>query len=499
MRDDSRMGHDLPTGVGSFERPLHPPIEHGLVPRRQLFGGQRPCRSPPPRRGDAAVGGRWVVVGRPHGDRRMVPERVDGGAGLCDGLLANRSSVAPLEREVLQEQDPRFVGCVVQRAVGDVAVHAECVEAEVDRCVQVGANHPVGGIRRAGGGRQDVRALEEEALAVHRADPVVPLDLAQPGAALTAIAHLTVDDDLDGDLDQRLVAERSRPPQCRIGDVDRPLEVVLAGGDRLELLVDLDVVDVRAHRHRCEPVAVDARRDPQVRSSCIGVTAQHPQSIDLHGAGVVEEHWPPDPSRVEVRTDAGGGLEDAGDVPTPGGLRLRRAGDLDGEDVLVAEPRQRGDVEAVTEEVALGVAEVGAVEPDVGLVEDPVERDPSSPSLGGRRRGERVSVHQRSGARGELRLVLPMARHGDLGPPRVVAVGADAVAPYVVVGLGSQPDAGQLHVAERTPRLECLQPPGRSRAHGRSTRGRFDAWLTRIDRRRRRWGNSGLRAGYRAR
>ena len=62
---------------------------------------------------------------------------------------------------------------------------------------------------------------------------------------------------------------------------------------------------------------------------------------------------------------------------------LRRARHLDGEHVLVTEPRQVGDVEAVGEEVALGVAEVGAVEPDVGLVEDAVERDAAAPAVGG--------------------------------------------------------------------------------------------------------------------
>ena len=57
---------------------------------------------------------------------------------------------------------------------------------------------------------------------------------------------------------------------------------------------------------------------------------------------------------------------------------LRRAGHFDRQHVLVAEPRQRGDVEGVREEVALRIAEVGAVEPDVGLVEDAVERHPTA-------------------------------------------------------------------------------------------------------------------------
>ena len=67
-------------------------------------------------------------------------------------------------------------------------------------------------------------------------------------------------------------------------------------------------------------------------------------------------------------------------------------------------PRKRGDVERVREEVALRVAEVGAVEPHVGLVEDPVERHPG----GARRRPaprSNAAIQERAVARGELRLV----------------------------------------------------------------------------------------------
>ena len=57
------------------------------------------------------------------------------------------------------------------------------------------------------------------------------------------------------------------------------------------------------------------------------------------------------------------------------------AGDLDAEGVLAAVGQRLGDLEGVGEEVALGVADVAAVEPDVALVEEPVE--PQPPALVG--------------------------------------------------------------------------------------------------------------------
>ena len=74
------------------------------------------------------------------------------------------------------------------------------------------------------------------------------------------------------------------------------------------------------------------------------------------------------------------------------------AGHLDGEHVVVAEAGERRDVEAVGEEVALGIAEVGAVEPHVGLVEDAVERDPAPPARR-RRRAARSGAGRGSGRR----------------------------------------------------------------------------------------------------
>ena len=59
-----------------------------------------------------------------------------------------------------------------------------------------------------------------------------------------------------------------------------------------------------------------------------------------------------------------------------------RARHLDGEVVLAAGAQGVGDLEGVRGEVALGVAEVGAVEPDVALVEEAVEGQPGAAALG---------------------------------------------------------------------------------------------------------------------
>jgi len=250
-------------------------------------------------------------------------QRIDRSAGLLDGLLANRPSMSPLQREVLQQQHPRLVGGVIERPIGDVAPHTERVEPEVDRCVQVASDHLWSCICRTGCGREQVGALEEDSLAVDRTDPVVPHELSETGAALAAIADLIVDDDFDGHFDQRLFAERPRPPQGRIADVDRPLEVVPTGGDRLMLFVDLITVDVGTHRHRREPVAVETGGDAQVCPPRIGVATQHPQTVDAHRPGVEQDHRAPQAAWIEARADSGGGLEDAGDVASTGRVRLR--------------------------------------------------------------------------------------------------------------------------------------------------------------------------------
>ena len=80
-----------------------------------------------------------------------------------------------------------------------------------------------------------------------------------------------------------------------------------------------------------------------------------------------------------------------------------------------------GDLERVREEVALGVAEVGAVEPDVALVEDAVERPASCRRRPGRRSwSKRVRYSSGPSRVGERRRRPPVAGHLDRLPVGVV-------------------------------------------------------------------------------
>ncbi len=212
--------------------------------------------------------------------------------------------------------------------------------------------------------------MRKSALAVDRTDPVVPGHLTEPGAPLTTVAQLAVDEHLDGDHRQRLVAERSRPPQRRVGRG----RCSIRGRSRhspppaWSRRAARPSISVRITIGRCASLSSRAV-DAQVGAAGVGIAAQHAQSIDAHRPGVVEPHRAPQPARVERPVEPFRLLQHPGDVPAIADVALRRAGDLDGEDVFVVEPAEIGDVEAVREEVALRIAEIRPVEPHVALVE----------------------------------------------------------------------------------------------------------------------------------
>ena len=312
----------------------------------------------------------------------MVPELVDRRPGLGDRLRPHRAGVSPLQREVLEQQHAELVGGVVRRLRGDVAVHAQRVEPGLDRQLDVAAGVVIADLGERDARRQQVGALDEQPLAVDRAGPVVPRHVAQPGPARAAIARLAVDDDHHVDRRQRLVAERTRPPQLRVADVERPVDLVEAGRQPAFVVGNDDTVDEREQRDSPRSVAVESRRQQHVGARLVGVAAQHAEAVDAHGPGVVHVHRAPDAARVPRAVDAVPVLEHAGDRAPTAMAALRRAGDLDRDHVLVADARERGDVERVRHEVALGIADVRAVEPDVGLVEDAAERQPTASALG---------------------------------------------------------------------------------------------------------------------
>src|SRR3546814_19055515 len=92
------------------------------------------------------------------------------------------------------------------------------------------------------------------------------------------------------------------------------------------------------------------------------------------------------------------------DLPLVG---LRRARDLHRQVVLAPLPQGLRHLERVGREVALRVTEVGAVEPHVALVEEPVEGPPGASAVGGSGRFQPSPVDERAVAVGE----------GRLGPP----------------------------------------------------------------------------------
>ena len=115
-----------------------------------------------------------------------------------------------------------------------------------------------------------------------------------------------------------------------------------------------------------------------------------------NGAGAFQPDRPPDPARVGVGVSAVPVLENAGDVALRGPVCLWAAGDLDPQGVIGPLAQGFGDLKGVGEEVALRVADIPPVKPDVTLVEEPVEAKPD-PFVGQRSVVfETGSVEQRS-------------------------------------------------------------------------------------------------------
>ena len=139
-------------------------------------------------------------------------------------------------------------------------------------------------------------------------------------------------------------------------------------------------------------------------------------------------------------------LEDAREVALRRSVGLRSAGDFDCERVLGAGLEVFGDVERVRHEVALGVAEVRAVEPDIALVEQPIEGEPH-PRL---RLGldgvlEVRSVEQRAVGVRECAHGSPVPGHRDRLPAVICERRIGEVAAKVVVRDRGPPSAVEVH------------------------------------------------------
>ena len=157
----------------------------------------------------------------PERDARVVAEQVDHLARLAHRLLAGAARVAPLQREVLPEQEAGRVGRVVELGPGHVRVDAEQVEVGVDRELHVAGQLRGRSPRRAPCGSALVRAHREDALAVDR--PAASRARGRRGTRCASRrSSLGTPVDLDPHLDValRLLAEPPRPPARRVVDLD---------------------------------------------------------------------------------------------------------------------------------------------------------------------------------------------------------------------------------------------------------------------------------------
>ncbi len=225
----------------------------------------------------------------------MVAEEVDGLAGLMHGLAPD-VPIAPLERQVLPDQQPGPVGRVVYLRAGDMGVDADQVESGVGRQFDVPDQFGWWGRRQVAPGGTEVGSFEEEALTVDRGDEVAHLDLAQTGDDRSLVAGPVSVPGPDVDPVEGLGAEGPGPPQVgafhghppahRVGpgrevlvlDVGRFERVVaVAGDDRLEL----DGAGGRAVQH-----CLQLQHGPFFAR----LPAQHLQGLDADRAGPVDAH-----------------------------------------------------------------------------------------------------------------------------------------------------------------------------------------------------------------
>ena len=161
----------------------------------------------------------------------------------------------------------------------------------------------------AGSCRQQVGALQEQALAVDRTRPVVPGDHTQAGAPSAPVAELAVDDDLDLDVGQRLIAERAWPPQRRVGDVEVPVHLVETARHVSLILEHEGAVDERADRYRGGPGRCRAGRSAagvpeprRRRGTAPGSDRSEPVRCRRRARGA---RGPRDSSRGRCRPNAG--------------------------------------------------------------------------------------------------------------------------------------------------------------------------------------------------
>ncbi len=339
------MGDDGPRRVGLLERPLHPSVEDRLVPRRQLLAGEYSAAGSPSVALDADVDAAGSLCAHHIDDRRVVAELIDGmPAPGRTAWRAHASGVPPLQREVLPA-----AACPSSSAASYSRTRAmwpwtrsrssPASTGELDVATQLAGVASASASTRSGARLAPFRNSRSP-LTEHTQS--FAGDLAQPGADVAAVAQLAVDDHLDAtsvsgwspsdhghhsagfsmsrfqltSLSPRRATARTRRSGRRRPACGR---ATLAASSQSS----------RASRSRC------GRGRRRRRGTAHGTGRRAPGRCRTRRTG---RHRPPG---FQSRSMPSQCWNTPGDVALARAVALRCARHLDGEDVLVAEPRQR--------------------------------------------------------------------------------------------------------------------------------------------------------------
>ena len=396
-----------------------------------------------------------------------MPEHIDGLTGLPHRLRAHSAREPVQHGKVLPDEQPELVCDLVELGPAYVRVHAYEVEARVAHCAQRRGELAARRVRQVGALGRECHAFQVEAFAVDGRDPVAQLDRAKTGAPGALVARFAgVEAHLDAHVVQRRTTECVRPPTFDAGHVDGPLDAVLASGERHRVLV-LGACHTCVQGDRARGDRVDHEAQREHAAFFARVDAQHAPVADRDRAGLDDAHRPPDTARVPPGGEVIAVLERAGERTLLARVAHRRAPDLDREQVIGPLTELIGDLEAVGEEVAVGVADVGAVEPHIALGEHAVELDPRASIGGGSRPREPGPVQDRAVGGRELGCAAPMTGHVGERPRRVIVVVEVEHATQILVGEVRPPRARQLHHRQATRHPRHDREPGARRVSDR--------------------------------
>ncbi len=263
-----------------------------------------------------------------------------------------------------------------------MGMNSEQVEARGAGQDHVAFQFGAAGLGQRPSGWSAIRTFEEETLAIDGGDEVADADLPQARRQDAPVADAVRDLHRDLDLIEGLGPEAVRPPQLGTFDGEPPAHPVDGRGqvvfvDTLDLIVSPGMGPLTpgggAHGYGARAQGVQFGLEIQGGDILRGVSAEHLDRPDAHGPGFFDPYRRPYPPRVPVRVDAVPVLEHARQVAF--GPQIGRTGTrhLDRQGVIRASRAGVCDLEGMGEKVALGVAEILAVQPDVALIEDAVE------------------------------------------------------------------------------------------------------------------------------